>query len=122
MTENTYPRDFEIYWESHKADLIRQAPRALKEERENNGKMNTAGDWLLFALPIIVIVGFTNTDFIKSELLRFVVALAIGLVLLCHHGLRQASRQWQEKHCRHRCRHQSLFLRHLQGGTTLKAH
>lgn len=54
MTENTYPRDFEIYWESHKADLIRQAPRALKEERENNGKMNTAGDWLLFALPIIV--------------------------------------------------------------------
>lgn len=80
MTENTYPRDFEIYWKSHKADLIRQAPRALKEERENNGKMNTAGDWLLFALPIIVIVGFTNTDFIKSELLRFVVALAIGLV------------------------------------------
>lgn len=80
MTENTYPRDFEIYWESHKADLIRQAPRALKEERENNGKMNTAGDWLLFALPIIVILGFTNTDFIKSELLRFVVALAIGLV------------------------------------------
>ena len=80
MTENTYPRDFEIYWESHKADLIRQAPRALKEERENNGKMNTAGDWLLFAFPIIVIVGFTNTDFIKSELLRFVMALAIGLV------------------------------------------
>ena len=80
MTENTYPRDFEIYWESHKADLIRQAPRALKEERENNGKMNTAGDWLLFAFPIIVIVGFTNTDFIKSELLRFVVALAIGFV------------------------------------------
>ncbi len=79
MTENTYPRDFEAYWEKHKADLIGKAPRALKEERENNGKMNTAGDWLLFALPVIVIIGFTNTDFIKNELFRFVVALVIGM-------------------------------------------
>ncbi len=79
MTEHSYPRDFEAYWEKHKADLIRQAPRALKEERENNGKMNTAGDWLLFALPVIVIIGFANTDFIKNELLRFVVALVIGM-------------------------------------------
>lgn len=79
MTGNSYPRDFETYWEKHKADLIRQAPCALKEERENNGKMNTAGDWLLFALPVIVIIGFTNTDFIKNELLRFIVALVIGM-------------------------------------------
>ncbi len=80
MTDSSFPRDFEIYWEKHKADLIKQAPPALKEERENNGKMNTAGDWLLFALPVIVIIGFTNTDFIKNELLRFFVALVIGLV------------------------------------------
>jgi hypothetical protein len=79
MTENSSPSDFETYWEKNKADLIRQAPRALKEERENNGKMNTAGDWLLFALPVIVIIGFTNTDFIKNELFRFIVALIIGL-------------------------------------------
>lgn len=79
MTEQTYPHDFEIYWDKHKADLIRQAPRALKEERENSDKMNTSGDWLLFALPVIVIIGFTNTDFIKNELLRFIVALVIGM-------------------------------------------
>lgn len=41
--------------------------------------MNTAGDWLLFIIPIMAMVGFMNTDFIKGELVRFLVAMLIGI-------------------------------------------
>lgn len=80
MTENAYPPDFKKYWRSNKATLINKAPKPLMEERENNGKMNTAGDWLLFILPIMAIVGFTKTNFISNEILRFIIALAVGLI------------------------------------------
>lgn len=41
--------------------------------------MNTAGDWLLFIIPIMAMIGFMNTDFIQKELIRFVVAMLFGI-------------------------------------------
>lgn len=80
MAGNIYPHEFETYWKAHEASLIQAAPKVLREERENNGKMNTAGDWLLFVIPIMAMIGFMNTDFIEKELSKFLVALAIGVV------------------------------------------
>lgn len=78
-TESKYTKEFEDYWKTHEAALMRVAPKVLREERANNGKMNTAGDWLLFIIPIMAMVGFMNTDFIKGELVRFLVAMLIGI-------------------------------------------
>ncbi len=75
-----YTKEFEDYWKTHEAALMRVAPKVLREERTNNGKMNTAGDWLLFIIPIMAMVGFMNTDFIGKELIRFLVAMLIGIV------------------------------------------
>lgn len=77
--ESKYTKEFEDYWKTHEAALLRVAPKVLRDERANNGKMNTAGDWLLFIIPIMAMVGFMNTDFIKKELLRFLVAMLIGI-------------------------------------------
>lgn len=74
-------KEFENYWKHHQASLIQRAPRALKEERTNTGKMNTAGDWLLFAFPIIAMVGFMNYGFFAKEMVNFLVSLIIGIVL-----------------------------------------
>lgn len=73
-------KEFENYWEHHQQALIQQAPQALKEERENTGKMNTAGDWFLFVIPIIAMVGFMNYGFFAKEMINLVVALVIGIV------------------------------------------
>jgi hypothetical protein len=73
-------KEFEDYWKRHQSELIQRAPQALKEERTNTGKMNTAGDWLLFAIPVIAMVGFMNYGFFAKEMLNFVVALVIGVV------------------------------------------
>ena len=78
-TESNYTREFEDYWKTHEAALLRVAPKVLRDERANNSKMNTAGDWLLFIIPIMAMVGFMNTDFIQKELLRFLVAMLIGI-------------------------------------------
>lgn len=78
-TESIYTKEFEDYWKTHEAALLRVAPKVLRDERANNGKMNTAGDWLLFIIPIMAMVGFMNTDFIQKELLRFLVAMLIGI-------------------------------------------
>ena len=47
-TESKYTKEFDNYWKTHEAALQRVAPKVLREERAGNGKMNTAGDWLLF--------------------------------------------------------------------------
>lgn len=78
-TESKYTKEFEDYWKTHEAALLRVAPKVLRDERANNGKMNTAGDWLLFIIPIMAMVGFMNTDFIRKELIRFLVAMLIGI-------------------------------------------
>ncbi len=74
-------KEFEDFWAAHRPTLIARAPQTLKSERENSAKMNTAGDWLLFALPIIAMIWFLNSALIANELLNFVAAAAIGIVL-----------------------------------------
>lgn len=80
MAEKEYPKEFEDYWKAHEQSLIEAAPPVLKEERKNNGKMNTTGDWLLFIVPIFVGGGFMNTHLIKAEMLNFVVGLIVTVV------------------------------------------
>ena len=65
-TESIYTKEFEDYWKTHEAALLRVAPKVLRDERANNGKMNTAGDWLLFIIPIMAMVAcFVFSVYIK---------------------------------------------------------
>lgn len=73
--------DFEEYWRANKSRLMPDAPQHLKTERINSGKFNTAGDWLLAPLPLVVMILFMQTGWIANELLNLVVAIAIGVVL-----------------------------------------
>lgn len=73
-------KEFENYWKHHQQQLIQRAPQALREERENTGKMNTAGDWILFALPVMAMVGFMNYGFFAKEMVNFLVSLVVGAV------------------------------------------
>ncbi|MGI6241988.1 MAG: hypothetical protein ACOYJK_00380 [Prevotella sp.] len=73
-------KEFENYWKHHQSALIQRAPQALKEERTNTGKMNTAGDWILFAVPIVAMVAFMNYGFFAKEMVNFLVSLIIGVV------------------------------------------
>lgn len=82
MPAKKYPKEFEAYWKAHTQSLIEAAPPTLREERKNNGKMNTTGDWLLFIVPFFVGIGFMNTHLIKAEMLNFVVGLVV--VVLCY--------------------------------------
>ncbi len=70
--------NFEHYWSEHKSEMIAHAPQHLREERENALRMNTAGDWLLAIVPIIVMVAFLSADFIHSEILNFAAAAVLG--------------------------------------------
>lgn len=81
MAKKNYPKDFEDYWKANEQRLLDCAPPLLREERKENGKMNTMGDWLLFLVPLFVGIGFMNTGVIKSEMLNLVVGLVI--VVLC---------------------------------------
>ncbi|MCH4148757.1 MAG: hypothetical protein LKG25_00365 [Prevotella sp.] len=74
-------QEFEDYWGLHKKQLMTFAPQDLKEERLNSSKMNTAGDWLLAAFPIIAMIFFLQAKFIQNEMLNFVCGLAICIVL-----------------------------------------
>jgi len=64
-------QEFEDYWKKCRQLLIKNAPTALYEERKNNTKMNTAGDWLLFILPIVVMVGFYDAHVIANVIIRY---------------------------------------------------
>ena len=59
--------NFEAYWAEHKSELIARAPQHLRQEREDALKMNTAGDWLLAIVPIIVMVAFLSAGLIRSD-------------------------------------------------------
>lgn len=72
--------NFETYWAEHKSELIARAPQHLRQERENSLKMNTAGDWLLAIVPIIVMVAFLSAGLIHSEILNFAAAAVLGCV------------------------------------------
>ncbi len=74
-------KEFEDYWNMHRARLIRRCPTSLKDERQNSSKMNTAGDWLLFIVPVVAMILFINHGFIKNEMINLVVTLVIGIII-----------------------------------------
>lgn len=80
MSEKNYTKEFEQYYLKHEQELINVAPSVLREERKNNGKMNTTGDWLLFIIPFFAGIGFMNTHFIKSEMVNLIVGLIVVVV------------------------------------------
>ncbi len=86
-----YSKEFEDYWKAHEQSLIEAAPPVLREERKNNGKMNTAGDWLLFIIPLVAGVGFMNAKLIESEMVNLIIGLAI--VVACF-GIAMAIRPY----------------------------
>ncbi len=73
-------KKFEDYWLKHKDSLFLVAPQALQDEMCNAGKMNTVGDWVLQAIPILLMVGFINAKVIDSVILSFLVAVVISVV------------------------------------------
>lgn len=75
-----YDEQFEAYWKTNGQSLIEAAPPVLSDERKNNGKMNTAGDWLLFIIPLVAGIGFMNAKLIESEMVNLIVGLAIVVV------------------------------------------
>lgn len=83
MKRNDYNEEFEEYWKVNGRLLQNVAPKVLRDERENSGKMNTAGDWLLFIVPFVVGVGFMNLHFVHSEMLNLIVGLVIVVVCFC---------------------------------------
>lgn len=78
--KKNYPEEFEKYYKDHEQELIETAPSVLREERKNNGKMNTTGDWLLFIVPFFVGIGFMNAHLIKAEMLNFIIGLIVVVV------------------------------------------
>lgn len=80
MADKKYPREFEEYWKTNEQTLLAAAPVVLREERKNNGKMNTAGDWLLFIIPLVAGIGFMNVRLLENEMLNLVVGLAVVVV------------------------------------------
>lgn len=86
-----YSKEFEDYWKAHEQSLIEAAPPVLREEHKNNGKMNTAGDWLLFIIPLVAGVGFMNAKLIENEMVNLIIGLAI--VVACF-GIAMAIRPY----------------------------
>ena len=82
--------NFEAYWAEHKSELIARAPQHLRQEREDALKMNTAGDWLLAIVPIIVMVAFLSAGLIRSEILNFAAASPDRFCHICVDDARQA--------------------------------
>lgn len=73
-------KEFEDYWRDHRDRLILHAPKALQQERQRNTKMNTPGDWLLFLLPILVMVGFYDSHFVQNTIVNIIVTVVLGII------------------------------------------
>lgn len=43
--------------------------------------MNTAGDWFLFILPIVVMVGFYDAHVIANVIVNFLITLVLGIIV-----------------------------------------
>lgn len=78
-TREDMEKEFEDYWMKHRGSLLLAAPQTLQEEMRNASKLNTAGDWLLYAVPIIVMVAFINAKIVQGELPNFLIAMALGI-------------------------------------------
>jgi len=72
--------EFEKYWKKHRDSLVQIAPQNLKEERKASSKMNTAGDWLLLVIPIVVFLWVSDSGPMDSILGNFLIALGCFLV------------------------------------------
>lgn len=73
-------KEFEDYWKARQKHLIQNAPEHLAEERRNSSRMNTAGDWLLLAFPVVAMFIFMNQHFIQSELPNFLCGVVVCVV------------------------------------------
>lgn len=73
-------KEFEEFWKRNQQMLIERAPQHLKDERANTGKMNTAGDWILFIVPVAMMIIFTDHGFFRNEMVNFIVGVLIGIV------------------------------------------
>ena len=49
-------KEFEDFWTAHSKQLIARAPKRWQEERTHSLGMNTLGDWLLWIVPVGVVV------------------------------------------------------------------
>lgn len=74
-------KEFEDYWKRNRQQLIAHAPAALREERERSGNINTVGDWLLLIIPVAFIIWFSGHGFFQNELLNYLVAAALGIIV-----------------------------------------
>lgn len=74
-------KEFDNYWKNHQLQFVAHAPQALKAERDNTGKLNTAGDWILMALPVVAMVAFMEYGVFANEMLNFVVGLGVGVLV-----------------------------------------
>lgn len=75
-------QEFEDYWKSNRSQLVACAPRLLADERRNFNKMNSAGDWILFIVPIVLMIGFMDYVFFANEMLNFIVGLVLGIAAI----------------------------------------
>lgn len=73
-------KNFDTYWEMNSRRLVENAPEALRRERENSKKMNTAGDWILAIIPIAAALFFIQQSYFHSEMVNLVIGLLIGAV------------------------------------------
>lgn len=74
-------KEFEDYWKLHSKQLIAKAPPQLAAELKHSQGMNTAGDWLVLLFVIAPGVTFASAGVIPNEILNFVCALGIIVVL-----------------------------------------
>ena len=49
-------KELEHFWTAHRKQLIARAPKRWQEERTHSLGMNTLGDWLLWIVPVGVVV------------------------------------------------------------------
>lgn len=73
-------QEFEDYWKKHRTSLIALAPPQLKEELKNNTRMNTMGDFVIFVIPIAVLVGLSDANLFSPSWINWVVALVAGVL------------------------------------------
>ncbi|HAG33411.1 hypothetical protein CIK94_00740 [Prevotella sp. P4-51] len=73
-------KEFEDFWTAHSKQLIARAPKRWQEERTHSLGMNTLGDWLLWIVPVGVVVCLMDYKFVASSLVNFLILLVICVV------------------------------------------
>ncbi|MBP7856437.1 MAG: hypothetical protein KAZ98_00970 [Prevotella sp.] len=73
-------QEFEDYWKKHRSSLMAVAPSQLQEELKNNTRLTTGGDWLIFIIPIVILVVLSDSGLFAQEWLNWVVAIVVGVL------------------------------------------